>query len=154
MTPRRRVLAAASAAVAALGLTGCEKPLPIVTVQSGTTVEVAEARSWCFGEAPGEKCVQGEQAATELEAKPGQIVSVDVSKEVADRGWVLRQEVAGSPQQSGAYEPRDDHYFTITMPPVPVQLTITALDGNKKADGTYDTTQETGSWVFVVKPKA
>lgn len=154
MTPRRRVVAAASAAVAALGLAGCEKPLPIVTVQSGTTVEVAEAGTWCFGGAPGAQCVDGDAAATTLEASPGQIVSIDVAKEVAERGWVLQQDVAGSPQQSGAYDPRDDHYFTITMPPVPVQLTISALDGVKKADGSYDTTRTTGRWVFVVNPRS
>lgn len=153
MTRRRRPLVAASAAAALLGLSGCEAPTPIVTLQSGTQVVTAEARSWCFGDAPGEDCRSGPAAPTTLEASPGQLVAVDVAKEIADRGWVLQQEVAGSPQQSGAYDPRDDHHFTITMPPVPVQLTVSALDGTKDAEGRYDATRVTGTWLFLVNPK-
>lgn len=151
MTPRRRRTAVLGALAALLSLTACQKPTPIVTVQSGTTVVKSNAQIWCFGGVPDAECRDDEATvkATKLEATPGQLVSIDVSKEVADRGWVLEQIVAGSPQQSGAYPPRDDHYFTLTMPPLTTELRIRALDGQDEADPT----QVTGTWVFVLEPR-
>lgn len=155
MTPCRRLLAAASAGFAVVGLTGCEQPTPIVTLQSGRTVVTSEAQSWCFGGRPNAEC--RDQRATapvvQMRATPGQLVSIDVSKQVAERGWFVVQETPGIDGQNGAYPTRDDHYFSITMPPATVRLTIRALDGEPAPDGEFDRNRVTGLWTFVVTPE-
>ncbi len=155
MTPRRRLLAAASVGIALVGLTGCQQPTPIVTLQSGRTVVTSEAQTWCFGGKPNASCRDQRASipAVQMRATPGQLVSIDVSKQVAERGWFAVQEVPGIESQNGAYPTRDDHYFTLTMPPATVQLTIRALDGERDADGEYDRNRVTGLWTFVVTPE-
>jgi hypothetical protein len=152
--PARRPAAAASAVVAALALTGCEAPTPIVTMQSGTSVVTSEARVWCFG-GFGQECRDEQQArpAVRLEASPGQLLSFDVSKEVAERGWFVDVQVAGVEGQDGAYPARDDHYFTLTMPPATVTFNVRALDGGAEDPDELDRDRQTGLWTFVVTPK-
>jgi hypothetical protein len=153
MTPRRRLLSACGAGLALVGLTACEQPVPIVTVQSGRTVVTGEAQSWCFGGRPGAECRGDARTARPIpvEVTPGQLVAIDVAKEVAERGWFVQQAVPGSPEQTGSYPVRDDHYFTLTMPPAVVQLTVHALEGGEDQDP--DPNRSTGTWTFVLTPK-
>ena len=148
MTRRRRALAVASAGAAALGLTGCEAPTPIVTLQSGTAVVKTEASLWCFG-GVGRECRETPLPVTRLEATPGQRLLIDVDGKVADRGWYVELLVVGGDQAS-ASDPREEHTLSLTVPPQPVQLTVRALDG---AEGELDTERQTGAWTFLVTPK-
>ena len=153
MTPRRP-LALASAAAAVLSLSGCEAPTPIVTLQSGTNVITSEARLWCF-EGVGQECrdEQEERQPVPFEAAPGQLLSFDVGKEIAERGWFVDVKVIGVQGQDGAYPARDDHYFTLTMPPATVQFSVIALEGGKEDPAELDRERRTGLWTFVVSPK-
>jgi hypothetical protein len=146
MIRRRRALAVVSAGAAMLGLTGCEAPTPIVTLQSGTAVVKTEASRWCFGGVDRE-CRETPLPVTRLEATPGQRMIVDVDGKIADRGWYVELEVVGGDQTS-ASDPRDEHTLSLVVPPQPVQLTVRALDG-----GDLDRSRQTGSWTFLVTPK-
>lgn len=118
MQPRRRRLAASACGVLALaGLAACEKPLPIVTVQSGGNHLYDEALSFCFeGQDPALEpgtdgaCRFEEGRETKvLEVTPGDQVAIDVDIELAESGWfaALRPE-DGEPQ---ALAVQDEHYL-------------------------------------------
>ena len=152
MTARRRLLAALSAGAAVFALTGCEAPAPIVTVYSGMGSEWKEADVFCFeGQAlDRDECVQrGEGGSTQIEVVPGERVGVDVSKDVAERGWYLELSGPdGQPQSSAVQE--DEHYFSFTAPNVDengLRLTVKTL-GEQGPQGPHS-----GEWVFDLVPK-
>jgi hypothetical protein len=120
MTPRRRLAATALAGTVLLGLTGCERPAPIVTVVSGGNSEFTEAVSWCFsGEGQSEEqgnCAQRAEEEPAVEVSPGQQVGVDVDRKVVERGWFVELSDPaenGEPQQGPVQE---GHYFAFTAP--------------------------------------
>lgn len=147
MTARRRLLAAASAAAAVALLAGCEKPAPIVTVASGTQSEWKEADVYCFDGQSFERdeCVERSDEIPEIEVAPGARVSVDVSKAVAERGWVVELAPEGGPGDEGPLL-SDDSYFTFTAPAEvirrPFQVVVRAL-GEDVASGV-----PSGEWTF------
>jgi hypothetical protein len=153
VTPRRRLLAAVSAGVAALALTGCERPAPIVTVVSGTNSEWKEADVWCFEGQSFEAgdCAQRAEGPTRLDVKPGEQVGVDVSKSVVERGWVVElssPDGQQEPQQSQVFE--DQHYFAFTAPsagPQGLRLTVRAV-GEQGESG-----PPSGVWTFDLVPR-
>lgn len=148
MTARRRLLAALSAGVALISLTGCERPAPIVTVVSGTTSEWKEADVYCFAgqSLPDDDCVQRADGPVQLEVTPGQQVGVDVDKDVVERGWYIQlagPEGGAQAQQSDVME--DRHYFSFTAPsvgPEGLRLTVVAL-GEQGPEG-----PPSGEWTF------
>lgn len=151
----RRLLSALTAGVAALSLTGCERPAPIVTVVSGTTSEWKEADVYCFeGQSlPEGNCAQRAEGTTVLEVEAGQQVGIDVSKAVLEQGWFIELAPPGAvgeeaqAQQSDVLE--DQHYFAFTAPaigPEGLRLTVRTL-GEQGGGG-----PPSGEWTFDLVP--
>jgi hypothetical protein len=148
MTARRRLTAAVSAGFALVLLTACEKPAPIVTVVSGDESVWSEANTFCFeGQSfQNADCASRATEVTELEVRPGQLVGVDVSKEVVERGWLIELGEGEQAQQSPIFE--DDHYFSFTAPnagPDGLPLTIRTIDESGQV--------QTGEWRFLLVPQ-
>lgn len=167
MTARRRLLAAASATFALAALTACEKPAPIVTLVSAGESVYSEAAVFCFDEGrtlQQEGCSERETEVVELATRPGELVGVDVAKEVADRGWELVLIDPAAPdrgQTSGTLD--EDHYFTFTAPALPpdgqivrIQTVVPSRDetGAPVLDQTgAPVTVPTGEWRFRLVPR-
>jgi hypothetical protein len=152
MTARPGLLAGLTAAVSLVVLSGCSKPTPIVSVvSSGTTVHT-DATLFCFeGQSIAEKDCRTEtgRLPTVVKVKPGQQVGIDVSKELAESGWVvvLPGQGEGQDQSSGKQE---SHYLTFT-PQFTQQSPQVDLDVRMLDDG--DTAKPTiGLWRFVLVP--
>jgi hypothetical protein len=93
MTSRRRLIAAASAALALAALTGCEKPAPLVTVVSGGESVYSEAAVFCFEEGQtlqSKQCAKRATKAPRLAVREGERIGIDVDEELKDRGWRLQ----------------------------------------------------------------
>ena len=149
MPARRRLLAAASASLALAALTGCEKPAPLVTLVSGGTSVYTEANAYCFEEGKTLEdggCAERAQGATRLEVRPGEQVSVDVDKDLVERGWRVQLGTGDEPDNvSRVFD--DQHYFTFEAPGLPPEgapLTVSTVD---EQDAT------TGRWLFLLVPK-
>ena len=85
---RLRAAAVLSAAGATLVLSGCEKPVPGVSVFSGSHVARAEAVCWARedgGTVSQEQC--STTTAASLGVAPGRTIGISVDKKVADAGW-------------------------------------------------------------------
>jgi len=152
MPARRRPYVALLTAVALLGLSGCQKPTPIVTVQSGGTSVHTDAGRWCFPGQSGDGCRT--DAAPEpavLTVTPGQTIGVDVDKAVVERHWFVQQTQISPPpgQQAAAGQSniQDQHYFSFGTTDQPVLVQVVALDGGS------DKTRTTGVWSFVLRPR-
>lgn len=92
--PVRRLAALAAAAALAGLLAGCEKPTPLVTLQSGTAVVHSEAACWARGDAGAvdeAECLarSRERGVGTLRVEPGRPVRIAVDTGVADTGWVV-----------------------------------------------------------------
>lgn len=154
MSARRRLLTTACAVIALVGLTGCEKPAPIVTVVSGGTSVYKEADIFCFEgqQLEQDECAQRAEGVTRLEVTPGQQVGIDVDSDIVERGWFIQLAQAGGggeeqPQRSEVFE--EDHYFAFTAPavgPQGVVLTILAV-GEQGEQG-----PPSGEWSFQLVP--
>ena len=152
MTARRRLLAAASAAVAVAALTGCEKPVPIVTVVSGAHSEWKEADVFCEeGQSfEADEYVRRDQPATRIEVAPGQRIGVDVDREIVERGWFFElsdPSREGQSQLSGVQE--DKHYFGfsgLSLSGQGLRLTVYAV-GEDGPEG-----EPSGQWSFDLVP--
>ena len=151
MTARRRLLAAASATFALVALTACEKPAPIVTLVSGGESVYTEASVFCFEEdatLEGAECAERATGLTRLEVRGGDVVGVDVDKELADRGWQLELQDPNDPQSTQRSPTIDDHYFTFTAPGLQpggrLLLTVRTVNGED---------QPTGEWAFELVPE-
>ncbi len=91
----RPVVAVAAAAMAAATLTACEKPMPSVSVWSGTTTQRVSAACWSFdpdvsltGE-DADDCLAGAaENVQELEVEAGQRIGISVDPAVAENGWL------------------------------------------------------------------
>lgn len=150
----RRLLASASAVGALLALTGCEKPVPIVTVVSGGDSVYTEARTWCFEGQTGDECAEREAGVPSLSVRGGETIGVDVDKELADRGWYIElaepegQTADGQQsQQPQRSEPQDGHYFSFTAPNLPAGSELVL---NVRALGEGE--EPTGEWRFRLTP--
>lgn len=151
MSARRRLTAVLSAGVAVVGLTGCERPAPIVTVVSGTTSEWKEADVFCFeGQSFGAgDCAVRSEGVVELPVSPGQQVGIDVSRAVLERGWFIELSSPGAQQQAQQSAVQDEHYFAFTAPDVSqggLRLTVRTV-GAQGPDG-----PPSGEWAFDLVP--
>jgi hypothetical protein len=151
MTARRRLLTAASAALALSALTACERPAPIVTLVSGGTSVYAEASQFCFDEdaslEQGE-CAQREDEVKQLPVRPFERIGVDVGKELTERRWQFSLADPADPQNAQRSPVQDGHWFAFSAPQIPqdssLLLTVVAL-GEGDAPS--------GEWVFELVPK-
>ena len=150
---RRRVVAAiALAVVLPVGLAGCSKPTPGVTVVSGTTSEHRDAVCWSFEDvnvtdgACDQSMVDSAAADGQVAAipvTPGDTVGISVDKAVAEVGWTP---VIGT--QKLTSQPLTTTYFRFTYP----DLQEVPADGLllQVVAGSGDITR--GLWVFKLVP--
>ncbi len=151
---RRRSVAVLGACAALLGLTGCERPTPLVSVYSGNTTLNDHALSFCFpGQDPAKEpgtpgaCRFDAEGRTPevLEVKPGDQVVIDVDKDLVESGWTAVLRAPGA--QPGRLAVQDEHvaYFEPDFSRAP-QLTLEVL----KLDGPRDDARPVGIWQFVL----
>lgn len=145
MSPRRRLSAAVSVGSLLFALTACEKPAPIVSIVSGGTSLYTEAQVFCFeGQSLAEaNCARRATEVKELKVRPGEPVGIDLSKEVADRGWIYEIGEGERRQQSDVRV--DDHYYSLQLSigrGVRVPLVIRTVDVENQVP--------TGEWAFVL----
>lgn len=154
MTRARVAVLVPVLAVAALGLTACEKPNPGASVFSGTTSQWRQAACWSHdgGTIDAGACAQDViGAATEgaalatIPVIPGQVVGISVDPVVADAGWTPR--INGQPLTQ---TPISSTYFRFTFPEfqqVPADgLTMELVAGQGD--------QTRGLWLFQLQPPA
>ena len=146
MTPRRRLLAAASATFALAALTGCEKPAPLVTVVSGGESVYSEANLYCFE--PGQtldsgECAQRAQGAKQLEVRPGNRIGIDVDEELAEGGWDFVLSDPNDPNRTQGVDPQKGHYFPFTVPGIASNSSLLLTVRSLGQGG-----QPTGEWQF------
>ena len=152
----RRPLAALAAAVALVGLTGCEKPSPGVTLFSGNATVRDEAFSYCFedqdpqaAEGSEDACrLDADRTPKVLEVRPGDTVTVDVDKDLVEDGWFAALRVEGQDPVRTAVVV-DEH--TTRIQPDFNQGARQFVEVRKLAEPREDA-QVTGLWLFAVVP--
>ena len=138
----RRLATAALGASLLLGLTGCEKPTPGVTVSSGTHSVHVESATYCRDgqSAAQQNCVEHLGRVGIIKVKTGNEVSIDVDNAIAKHGWILVDADANARS-----EVQDEHHFSYTPDfrsgPI-VHLEIRSLDK------VSNDAQTTGIWKF------
>lgn len=116
---------AAIAAIALSTLTACEKPLPAVTVFSGSNSTHAEAACWSEDATlviGSPECTQEDlvaavsgDALTTIAITPGKTLGFSVDSEVAEAGWYPSIIVDGQAQQL-TNGPVFKRYWSMTFP--------------------------------------
>ncbi len=153
MTARSGPLSGLMAAVCLVGLTGCSKPTPLVSVVAGGTTVHTEATLYCFSgqSIAARNCrTDTERLPTVLKVKPGQPIGIDVSKQLARAGWVVVLPAKGEGQQDQSSGKQISHYLTFTpqfSPQSPqVDIDVRMLDHGSESKPTV------GLWQFVLVP--
>ena len=152
MIARSRLIAGLTAVLSTVALTACQQPTPLVTLVSGTSSVNTEAAIFCFEgqSAQAQNCRTEATQPTVLRVKVGAQVGVDVSKKVADAGWVIvlpgDDQDPANDQASGTQK---DHYFAFTpqFENGPLRLEVRMLDDGNAAAPTV------GNWQFVLVPE-
>jgi hypothetical protein len=87
----RRALAVLVAGASLLGLAGCEKPVPEVSVTSGRTFVTVPAAVYCFtvDDAAANRCRTDRNPPREITVREGRSVAIDVPSELAHTPWVV-----------------------------------------------------------------
>jgi hypothetical protein len=118
-----RRLPLAVALLALVAVTACEKPAPQVTVASSGRVINVDASRYCF-----DKCRDLTARPKNIRVRGNTVVSFDVPKRVARKGWVLL--FANQPQFP---EPRKESHFSLSIPSVaqsqPLDVSIVEAGG-------------------------
>jgi hypothetical protein len=104
-----RISVVALASVAVLGLAGCEKQSPYVSVTAGGVVVKARAIQYCRGE----DCDDTDDNPT-LKLGPEDTLGIDVPRSLAEQGWsATLSNRAG--QSEPLFEVGHDHYRTLKL---------------------------------------
>jgi len=157
MPARRRPAAALGIALALAALAGCEKPTPIVTLYSGNASVNDDAFSYCFsGQDPAKQpgtdgacrfATGSERAPKVLKVRPGDEVTVDVDKDLADKGWFVALRGAGG--QTSRLATQSEH-VTSFQPDFSQSPTITVEI--QKLASAADNAKPQGVWQFAIVP--
>ena len=109
--PARPLASVVAGALLLIGLTGCEKPTPGVTLSSGTRSVHTESTTYCRDgqSAEQQNCVEHLARIAQITVKPGNQLAVDVDKSIAEHGWILVLPTAN--QRSDV---QDVHHFAYT----------------------------------------
>lgn len=155
MQARRRLAVALAASAALVGLTGCERPTPPVTLYSGNTSIHDSALSYCFeGQDPtaqpgtaGACRVEEGRTPKVLEVRPGDEVTVDVSKDLADAGWFVA--LRGTNGQAARLATQSEHVSSFQpdfsqSPSYVVEV--------RKLESAADDARPVGLWSFTILP--
>lgn len=81
-----RVLGITGALASTLALTACDKPVPLITVQSGSTSMTITPSNYAF-DATHDRTSQIDLG--EITARSGGTVLIDVPRQVVGRGWAV-----------------------------------------------------------------
>lgn len=102
MPRSRRFLAALVGVLAAATvLTACNKPIPQITIQSGSSSVLVGAQTYCFTTDVKTCHFAATAALPTLEAKAGDTILVDVPKNIAESSW---QVSSATQQDDGTFE--------------------------------------------------
>lgn len=132
---------ALGAVLLAAGLSGCQKPSPLVTVFSGRHLVHSEAQCYAFGN----QGVSPQQCATQLrpvpalKIRPGETIGIDVSSSVAADGWIAA--INGQRLSTGVV---DGHYFHFALGPDAIAQSPLELQVIARGDGKTNR----GVWIF------
>lgn len=158
MQARRRLAVALGTAAALVGLTGCQKPTPLVTLYSGSTALHDVALSYCFsGQDPAKQpgatgaCrydTPSDRRTKILRVKPGAEVLVDVSKTLADSGWFVA--LRGANNQVSRLATQQKQHVTSFQPDFSQSPTI-VVEVHKLVSPS-DTAATVGLWQFDIVP--
>ncbi len=80
----RRLRVAAAVGALATAVTACQKPLPELTVLSGSTTTTVQPQTYCFDPA---HCHFPKSVVGQVSAQPGSTLLVDVPRAVATQTW-------------------------------------------------------------------
>jgi hypothetical protein len=84
----RRVAVLASLVAVTGVLAGCDKPIPKITLQSGSTSTQIDAQTYCFDVNNPKKCrIRTEGGVGSIHAPEGGTILIDVPRSVADHTW-------------------------------------------------------------------
>ena len=143
---RRPLVLAAILALAAGLLSSCDKPVPKITLQSGSVSTTVNAQTYCFDLAHCRIRTSG--GIGTLRARAGSSILVDVPRDVADRHWSA---VSAQIQSNGSFKTltgaefssgtqRNSHAARVAVPfgvGSSYYLVVIAESGSK----------QTGTWV-------
>jgi hypothetical protein len=101
--PFRILATVAAVAGAATMLTSCDKPVPNVTFQTGSTSIVVKPQAYCFDANPADCRITTSGAISTLDAKSGGTILVDVPRDVAGQHW----SVNAATQSGNTFTPLD-----------------------------------------------
>lgn len=143
---RRHSAVALLVVLGMLGLSGCQQPLPGVTLAGDAGSVRVEASSWCPNADDDRTCVQRTQTApTTLPVRPGGWIGIGVDVDVAERGWRLLLDGQPQPPHPPGYT-----YHRLEarhlLPGERKHIEVQALDGTGRTD------RITGSWTVHVTP--
>lgn len=152
----RRLVAAAGAAAALVALTGCDKPTPIVSLYGSGEALHDDAFSYCFAGqdptkqpgTPGACRYEADRAPKVLRVRPGDVVTVDVDKDLADAGWFVALGSGSNPPQALATQ---SEHVTTFQPDFSQAPTVTVQV--RKLESTKPGAKPLGVWQFVVVPR-
>lgn len=154
MQARRRLAVALAAAAALVGLTGCDKPTPLVSLYSGNTSINDTALSYCFeGQDPAKEpgtegaCRYDTHTPKVLDVRPGDEVTVDVAKDLADAGWFVA--LRGANNQVSRLATQSEH-VTSFQPDFSQSPTIVVEV--QKLVTPDDNAKSVGVWQFTIVP--
>ena len=140
--PARPLATVAAGSCLLVGLAGCQKPTPGVTVSSGTHSVHVESATYCRdGQTVAKQdCVEHVSRVGIIEVKQGNRVGIDVDNAIAKHGWIL---VDADAKARSAVQ--DEHHFAYVPDfqrgPV-IHLEIRSLDH------VADDANITGVWKF------
>lgn len=134
----RRAAGLAALLVAGLGLAGCVKPTPLVTLQAHGVVVSSTALVYCR---PTCRRYGSPTAFPRLSVAPGEQIGIDVAQPLPGSGWYVtlnRQQV--TLRETG-------YYATITAPQIPAG-SRDVLEVYKLGPGN----RNYGVWQFILTP--
>jgi hypothetical protein len=128
-----RYAAVALAAVAALGLTGCEKQSPYITLTAHGVVVKARATEYCRGD----DCDKSTEAPA-ITVRPGDTLGIDVPRSLAEEGWRIGDQGDFSHEHYRSIQISDQFQSGAQLPPVEIFR---------------DDTRGRAHWTFTIKVK-
>lgn len=109
----------AAAGVGAVALAACDKPLPDVTFQSGSTSVLIAPSTYCWSQ---DNCKRGDGGNHVLGARGGSTVQISVPRSVADNAWIATAYTVDAQGKSSPLEGfgsnlvKDNHFTRVFVP--------------------------------------
>lgn len=160
----RRTALIGSLAVAAVLLTGCTTPRPMITFYGNRTAVNADAALWCDADTKtlALSCPASADVSKEaqLTLAPGQRLQINVPPEVGETPWVVVFEYldGAGKAQTGRTEVFTDNRLAYTLPSLGGGVQLTRVEIQSGLVPALDSTgatlfAATRTWVLAVSPK-